>query len=120
MFGLNSRRLFMLLVLVVAIFAASQIIPVYYHSYQFSEFVHEEVKFAVSARKSTETVRAEIVQQAKELGIPVGRRDIHITRRGPAFTVEIEYSLPLDLSVYQSQLKFHVTGSGEIFENDRN
>ena len=119
MFGLNTRQLFFLLLLVIAGSAAAVLVPVYYHAYQFADFVHQEVKYAVSARKSTEKVREEIVQQAKEEEIPIGPKDIHITRRGPAFTVEIDYLIPVDFRVYQRQLKFHVTESGEIFENDR-
>ena len=120
MFGLKFRQLFLLALLALAIFAATQFGPVYYRSFQFSDFVRQEVKFAVSARKSTEMVRAEIVQQARESGIPVGPHDIHSTRRGPAFTVEIEYRIPVDLKAFQQEITFHVTESGEIFENDRN
>jgi len=119
MFGLKGRQLFLLLLLVLVIFAASQFIPVFFHAYQFSDNVHQSVKFAVSTRKSTEKVRSEIVELAKQFEIPVGPKDIHITRRGPAFTVEIDYQLPVNLRVYETNLSFNVTESGEIFENDR-
>jgi len=119
MFGLRGRQLFLLLLLAVAIFAASQFIPVLFRVYQFSDDVHQDVKFAVSTRKSTDKVRAEIMVLAKQYQIPIGPKDIHITQRGPAFTVEITYQLPVNLRVHEFIMSFHVTESGEIFENDR-
>jgi hypothetical protein len=120
MFGLKGRQIFILLLLAAAIFAGTQIIPVYFRSYQFSDLAYQEVNFAVSKKESTEKVRAVIVELAKQYRIPIGPRDIHITRRGPSFTVNIEYELPVDLRVYQFRWPFHFDAAGIIFENDRN
>ena len=120
MFGLNSRQLFMILLLICALFAGSQYIPAYFKALQFNDFVHGEAKFAASARKSTEDLRSTIVERARELSIPVGPRDIRITRRGPAFELQLDYSFPIDLRVYHQDLKFHIVEQGEIFANDRN
>jgi len=116
MFGLGGRQIFLLAVLALAIFVGSQLIPAYYHAFQFNDFIKQEVKFALAARRTPEDVRAHIVQEAKDLEIPVGPRDVLITRRGPAFTVEFDYSLPVDLKVYKRDLDFHVSETGELFE----
>ena len=119
MFGLNSRQLFLILLLVCALFASAQYIPVYFRALQFNDFVHGEARFAASSRKSTEALRITIAEKAKELQIPVGPQDIKITRRGPAFQLELDYSFPVDMRVYQHEIKFHISEAGEIFENDR-
>ncbi len=116
MFGLNAKQLFMLLLLIVALFAGSQVIPAYFHAFQFNDFIRQEVKFAVASRRTTEDIRARIVEKAQEFNLDVKPRDIHITRRGPAFSVELDYIIPIDLRLYHRDLSFHVTETGELFD----
>ena len=116
MFGLNGRQIFLLLLLVLALYAGSQFIPAYFHAFQFNDFIKQEVKFAVAAKRTTEQIRAHIVEQAKQLDIAVGPRDIHISRRGPSFTLELDYVIPVDVRFYKRDLNFHVSESGELFE----
>ena len=117
MFGLSGRQIFILLVLVAFLFAATQYVPAYFAAFQFNDFIRQEVKFAVTNRKTPENIRVNIVQKANELGIQVAPKDIHITKRGPSFTVEFEYRLPINLRVYKHELVFHPQESGEVFEN---
>lgn len=120
MFGLSGRQLFILLVLGVSLYAAMQYVPAYFAAYQFNDFIRQEVKFAVTARKTTDIVRDEIAREARDLGIPLNARDVQFTRRGPSFTVEVEYRWPIDMRLYKHQLVFHAIESGEIFENASN
>ena len=119
MFGLNSRQLFMILLLVCGLFAGSQYIPVYFKALQFNDYVRGEVKFAASSKKTAEGLRISIMEQAKEMQIPITAKDIRITRRGPAFQLDLDYSFPIDLRVYQHEVNFHISEAGEIFENGR-
>ena len=116
MFGLTTRRAFYLLVIAAAIFVGTQYAPPVFYSFQFSDFVRQQVKFAGVGRKSTDDVRREVLDKAKEFNIPITASDIHITRRGPAFTLDLEYSWPIDLRVYKHELKFHTSETGESFE----
>jgi hypothetical protein len=116
MFGLTARRLFYIVLVLVVIYVGTQYIPPVFYAFQFSDFVRQQVKFAGVARKSTDDVRREVLDKARELKIPITSRDIHITRRGPAFTLDLEYSWPIDLRVYKHELKFHSSETGESFE----
>jgi hypothetical protein len=120
MFGLKSRQLFYILFFAAIVYVSAKVIAVYSRSFQFSDFVYQEVKFASSKRKTTEKVKDSIVEEAKSANIPVKARDVHITKRGPSFSVEIDYSLTVDLRVYQYVWPFHVITAGPLFENDRN
>ena len=120
MFGLKSRQLFFILFAAAFVYVATQFIAVYYQSFQFSDFVYQEVKFASSKRKPTERIRASIADEAISLKIPIKPRDIRITKRGPTFSVEINYALIVDLRVYQYTLQRRVITAGPLFENDRN
>ena len=117
MFGLNGRQLLLLLILVAVLFAGTQYVPGYFAALQFNDYVRQEVKYAVSSRKTPEAVRDEVVDKATELGIELTKKDIHITRRGPAFIMEFEWHWPINMRVYHKDLVFHVDESGEVFEN---
>src|SRR5262249_19010070 len=104
MFGLSGRQIFLLSLLVLSLYAGSQFIPAYFHAFQFNDFIKQEVKFALSAKRTPEDVRNHIVQQAKDLEITVEPADVRIMKRGPAFTVEFDYGIPIDLRVYKRDL----------------
>ena len=117
MFGLSGRQILILLILVALLFAASRYVPAYVAAFQFNDYVRQEVKYAASARKTAESLRTEIFDKAGELGIPIKKNDIRITKKGPSFTLEVDYRWPIDMKVYRHQLTFHTSESGEIFEN---
>ena len=117
MFGLKGRQIFILLVLVAILFAGTQYAPAYFAAFEFNDYIRQEVKYAVTNRKTPEMLRNNIVQKAHELGIPVQPRDIRITRRGPAVTLELEYRWPINMRLYHHELIFHSSETGEVFEN---
>ena len=121
MFGLGGRQIFILLILAVLLFAGTQYGPAYFAALQFNDYIREEVKFAATTRKTIETIRGNIVTKSHELGIPnITLRDIKITRRGPAFNLDLEYRWPINMRVYKHELIFHASESGELFENASN
>ena len=69
MFGLSGRQIFILSVLVVLLFAGTQYGPAYFAAFQFNDYIHQEVTFAVTNRRSPEMIRAEVVAKAGDLGI---------------------------------------------------
>ena len=117
MFGLSGRQLFILLIFVALLFAAAQYVPAYFAAYQFNDYIRQEVKYAGTSRRTPEAIRTELLQEANELGITITKNDVRITRRGPSFTIEVEYRWPIDLKVYRHELIFHPSATGEIFEN---
>lgn len=120
MFGLRGRQILILLVLIGMLFAATQYVPAYYAAFQFNDSVRQQVKYAGTTKKTVDSLRAEVFQQSKEFGIPITKKDILIKRRGPSFTLEVEYHWPIDLKIYHHQLTFHISQTGELFENASN
>lgn len=117
MFGLTGRQILILLVLICLLFAATRYVPAYFAAFQFNDYIRQEVKFAGTSKKTVDSLRDAVFQQAKELGIPISKKDIVITRRGPAFTLEVDYRWPIDMKLYRHELLFHISQSGELFEN---
>jgi hypothetical protein len=117
MFGLKGRQILVILLIIAAIFAGTQYVPAYVNAFQFNDYVRQQVKYAASSRKTADTLRDEIQQKAVELGIPITKKDIRISRRGPSFTLELEYRWPIDMKIYRHELRFHNSYTGELFEN---
>jgi hypothetical protein len=117
MFGLRRRQLLMIAVLAAGFFVAYQYVQAYVTAFQFNDFVRQQVKYAGPSRKTADTLREEVFRKANELGIALTKKDIRITRRGPAFTLELEYRWPIDLRVYRHELAFRRSYTGELFEN---
>ena len=115
MFGLTPKRIFTIVVLVAGVFVLVQYASVYLTKWQFDDAVRQSVKYAATSRKSTEDVRREVVDKAEELGIEIGPKDIHITKRGPAFTLELEYTSTVNLRLYQHLMTFDISEQGESF-----
>lgn len=115
MFGLNLKKLVSILLVAVGIFAAIQYGRALLTKYQFEDEVRQSVKYASTSRKGPDTVRREVLSKAEEFGIDIGPRDIRITKRGPAFTLELEYEWPVNLRVYEHVLTFEISENGEMF-----
>jgi hypothetical protein len=116
MFGLTPKRVFFVAFVLVVIFLAKQYVPPLFSRFQFGDSVRQTVKYAAASQKNVEAVRREIVRAAEDYEIPIGPKDVLITKEGPYFTVEIDYSLPIDLRVHKYDMQFHVSESGELFE----
>ncbi len=106
----------MLLLLLFALFAGSQFVPAYFHAYQFNDACVQEVRFAVSTRKTPERISDDVLAKAKEYDIDLPPENIHLIRRGPAFTLQVDYVIPIDLRVYKHDLSFHISEDGELFD----
>ena len=115
MFGISGKKWLMLLVLAIMAFVGVQYARAFLTKYQFDDSVRQTVKYAATNRKNTDDVRREVVSKAEELGIDIGPKDIHISKRGPAFNLSLEYDTVVDLKVYQHVLTFNVSEDGEMF-----
>jgi len=98
-------------ILVVAVFSAFKIIPAYVNEYQLSDKIQETARFAVVNRYTDEQIRDEVFRTVQELGIPAKREDIKVTASRSLVTISLDYTVPVDLLVYQ--LNLHFTPSAE-------
>ena len=107
--GSKANLLLTLLVLGAMIFAAAKIVPVYFANYQLQDSIESESRFALTGypKKSPEDVRTDIFNKAKDLGIPAQKDAIHVAMDNGSVDIGLDYSVPIDLAVYQFTLQFH-------------
>jgi len=98
-----------LLVLGSMVFVGGKIVPVYFANYQFQDSIESESRFALTGfpKKTPDDVRNDIWNKAKELGIPAQKDAIRIAMDSGSVEIGLDYSVPIDLSVYQFTLQFH-------------
>jgi len=114
MFGLTPRRVFFVAFVVAVIFLGKQYAPPVFSRFQFGDSVRQTVKYAAASQKDFEAIRREIVSAAADYEIPITAKDVKITKRGLTFSVDIDYSRPIDLRLHKYDMEFHVSETGEI------
>ena len=86
-----------------------KIIPVYVANYEFQDAIEAESRFALTGypKKSVEDVRQDVFKKAQDLGLPITADAIRIDMTTGTVAIALDYSVPIDLSVYQFTLDFH-------------
>lgn len=115
MFGLTFKRVVIIAFVLAVIFLARQYVPPLFSRFEFGDAVRQSVKYAAASRKTPEVIRRDILDAAKDYDIPIEANDIKITKNDVNFTVDIDYSWPIDLKVKKYDLQFHVSETGEAF-----
>ena len=85
---------------------------VYYRTSEFDDFVRHEAQ----RTRVKDQLKRQILNKAKVQYLPVQENDINITMSGPVFRVAVDYRVPLDLFIYNHELRFHASGSGLLRE----
>jgi len=107
------KTILYLAVLLAAIFAAVKILPAYVADYQLSDKMQELARFAIVNHYSEEQIRDNVYRAMQDLGIPAKREDIKITANQAVVKISLEYSVPVDLIVYQMELHFTPSSEGK-------
>ncbi len=107
--GSKLKLLFALTVLGGIIFSAVQILPAYFAYYQLQDSLRTEARFAMAGfpKKGEDNIRDDIWKEMLDLEIPAKREDIKVSLADGAVDISLDYSVPIDLKVYQFTLQFH-------------
>jgi hypothetical protein len=93
----------------IAVFASFAIIlaflaPVYVDNFRLREYVRDLTAQSEAAAESDDQLRAEVLDRAHRLDLPVQGADIHIIHNGTRPHVEMRYKVRMDLALYQVDL----------------
>ena len=106
--GASRLKLVLFLGLAVAvIYVGVKVIPILVNNMQFQDAIETTARFASVNRQSVDDIRAAVLKEAENEDIPIAANDIHV--KGDSGTVEIaaDYSVTINLVVYQWTLNFH-------------
>ena len=68
-------------------------------------------RFASVNRQSAEEVREAVLKEAARADVPIRCEDIRVSVGGGNVSIEANYSVTVDLQLYQWTLNFHPTAS---------
>ena len=95
------------LALAIFVYVCFKVTPALINEYQFQDGMETLARFASVNRQTPEVVRAEILKEAQKDDVPVNAEDIKVESVNGNIRVHVDYSVTVDLVVYQWILNFH-------------
>ena len=89
----------------VGVFIFAKIIPVRVNAYEFRDFIQEECRFAAT-RNHDEDIRKRIFEKAKELRLPLDKKNLHMERTAHEMVISAKYDQVIDLKFTKYVYKF--------------
>jgi len=87
------------------IFLGVKVIPVRVNAYEFRDFIQEECRFAAT-RASDKEIYTRIFEKAKELRLPLEKKNLHMQRTTREMIISAKYEQTIDLKVTKYVYKF--------------
>ena len=98
-------------ILAALIFVAVKVIPVLINEYQFQDGLQNIAQFASATRKNNEQVRQAVLDEVQKEDLPIQSENIKVEGNSGNVRINVDYSVTVDLKVYQWTLNFHPAAS---------
>jgi hypothetical protein len=95
----------------LGIFLAFKLVPPYVAEYQLQDKMQEMARFGIVNHYTDEQIRDNVFKVVQDLDIPAKREDIKVSVTQSLVKLSLEYSVPVDLLFYSTEL--HFTPSSE-------
>jgi Domain of unknown function (DUF4845) len=89
------------------IYVGVKVIPILFTNMQFQDAIQSTARFASVNRQSVDDIRASVLKEAESEDIPITAQDIHVKGDGGHVEIAADYSVTVNLGVYQWTLNFH-------------
>jgi len=83
---------------------AALLLPPYFDNWKLQQYLNDLA--ADPAPRQPEIVRANVLNKAAQLGLPVHTDDVRVTKSGDTLKVQVLYIVPVNLGVYSVDLHF--------------
>ena len=103
----NLKAIVWTVILVAFIYAAVVILPVLINEYEFQDSLQSIARFASVSHKSSDQIRKDVLDEAQKEDLPVQADDIKVNGASGNVHITVDYSVTVDLKVYQWTLNFH-------------
>ena len=98
-------------ILAAFVYVCFRVLPLYMNDFQFRDTMETAARFASVNRQSPDEIRKNLLKEAEMADMPIRLEDIKVVTRGGRIDIEANYSVTVDLHVYQWTLNFHPTAS---------
>ena len=97
----------MLAIFAGMIYVGVKVVPILVNNYEFQDALESTARLATVNRQSAEDIRASVLKEAQSEAIPIAAEDIHVKNEGGHVEISTDYSVTVDLHVYQWTFNFH-------------
>jgi Domain of unknown function (DUF4845) len=107
--GAKINLVLTLVILGSMAYSGFRIVPAYFANYQLQDTLTSEARFATATypKKTADDIRDDVWKKMQELGIQARQEDIKVNAQDQAVSIAVDYTVPVDLTVYQFTLDFH-------------
>ena len=95
------------MILAAFVYVAAMVLPVLVNEYQFQDSIQDIARFASVNRKSNDQIKQAVLDIAQKQDLPVQAEDVKVEGAAGNVHINVEYSVTVDLKVYQWTLNFH-------------
>jgi len=99
-------------VLLILIGVGVVLIPPYASNWELQSYVNDLVEDSSTSKRPAESVRAQIVNKAAELGLPVGDDDVHVAISQGTVKIDVLYMVQVNVAGYAVDLHFRPAAGG--------
>jgi len=99
------------MILVAVVYGAVMVLPVLINEYEFQDGIQNIARFASVNRKNIEQVKQAVLEEAQKEDLPIQADDIKVQSNAGNVHIDVDYSVTVDLKVYQWTLNFHPAAS---------
>lgn len=99
------------MILVAFIYTTAMVLPILVNEYQFQDALQNIARFASVNRRSGELIQKDVLAEAQKEDLPVRAEDIKVESTAGNIHIYVDYSVTVDLKVYQWTLNFHPSAS---------
>jgi hypothetical protein len=109
----NLKAILWILALAAFIYVAVKLTPPLINDFEFQDGVQTIARFATATRQAPEQIRAAILKEAEKDDVPIDAKDIKVQAVNGNVRINVDYSVTVDLTVYQWTLNFHPNVSND-------
>ena len=88
--------------------------PAYFNNYQFQDDLNQQLKFLQNNRSDDDNIKAEVMKKAVNDGLTIAPEQIRITRVNRTITVDVTYTVHIDLPGYSTDIDFHPSATNTM------
>jgi hypothetical protein len=105
--GKSSIQAYLTLVFLACVaFAAFKILPVYVNSWEIEDYIRQQTPFWLTQRANGDIIRGKVLDKARDLDLPISADQVQVDASSASVTVNLDYTVPVDLKVYTLNLHF--------------
>lgn len=101
------KALLTFLIVMALVYGAYIFGPPYFNNYQFQDDLTTEVRFMQNSGKTDEEIKDDLIKKALDYSLFLKPEQIRISRMNKTITVEVNYTVHVEVPGYSTDLQFH-------------